>query len=597
MNERDLRGLLDQVKAGALSRRAFVRRMAAVGLTAPMATQLLAFSGVAMAQSRAPIYKPTKRGGGGLLKVLWWQGPTLLNPHFATGTKDQDGSRLFYEPLAGWDAEGNLRPILAEAIPGREDGTLAADGKSVTWKLKKNVKWHDGQPFTADDVVFTWEYSRDPATATLTSGSYKDVTVEKVDPYTVVVKFAAPTPFWADTFVASAGCIIPKHLFADYIGAKSREAPTNLKPVGTGPYKFKEFKPGDLVTGVINADYHQENRPYFDAIEMKGGGDAVSAARAVLQTGEFDFGWNMQVEDEILQRLEKGGKGRVIMSRGGGIEHIQLNTRDPWTEVDGERSSLKTVHPTLSDPAVRQALALLVDKDSVEKHIYGRTGVATPNFFNNPERFRSKTTKYEFNVDKANDVLEKAGWVKGPDGIRAKDGKKLKFVYQSSINQPRQKTQAIVKQACQKAGIDIEVKAVTSSVFFSSDVANPDTYPHFYADLQMYNNGPAQPDPEVFMRQFCSWEAASKANKWQGRNVTRWQNKEYDDTHKAVQVELDPVKRAALCIKLNELVINDNVVIPVVARLGVAAVKDKLVVELSGWDNNTWNLASWYRES
>ena len=232
-----------------------------------------------------------------------------------------------------------------------------------------------------------------------------------------------------------------------------------------------------------------ENRPHFDAIEMKGGGDAVSAARAVLQTGEFDFAWNMQVEDEILVRLEKGGKGRVIFSKGGGIEHIQLNTTDPWTEVDGERSSLKTKHPTLSDPAVRQALALLVDKDSVEKHIYGRTGTATANFINNPERFRSKTTKYEFNVDKANALLDKAGWVKGADGIRAKDGKKLKFVYQTSINQPRQKTQAIVKQACQKAGIDIEVKAVTASVFFSSDVANPDTYTKFYADLQMYNNG------------------------------------------------------------------------------------------------------------
>ncbi|MGE0579759.1 peptide ABC transporter substrate-binding protein, partial [Reyranella sp.] len=522
MNEHDLRGLIDRVKAGTLSRRGFIGRMAAVGLTAPLANQLLALSGVAMAQTR-PVYKPTKRGGGGLLKVLWWQGPTLLNPHFATGTKDQDGSRLFYEPLAGWDAEGNLRPILAETVPGREDGTLAADGKSVTWKLKKGVKWHDGKPFTADDVVFTWEYSRNPATATLTSGSYKNVTVEKIDQYTVVVKFPSPTPFWADTFVSAAGCIIPKHLFADYTGEKSREAPNNLKPVGTGPYKFKDFKPGDLVTGVINMDYHQDNKPYFDAIEMKGGGDAVSAARAVLQTGEFDYGWNMQVEDEILQRLEKGGKGRVIMTKGGGIEHIQLNTRDPWTEVDGERSSLKTTHPTLSDPAVRQALALLVDKDSVEKHIYGRTGVATPNFFNNPERFRSKNTRYEFNIDKAIDVLEKAGWKKGADGIREKDGKKLKFVYQTSINQPRQKNQAIVKQACQKAGIEIEVKAVTASVFFSSDVANPDTYPHFYADLQMYNNGPAQPDPEVFMRQFCSWEAASKANKWQGRNITRWQ--------------------------------------------------------------------------
>ena len=595
MNEHDLRGLIDRVKAGTLSRRGFIGRMAAVGLTAPLANQLLAFSGVAMAQTR-PIYKPTKRGGGGLLKVLWWQGPTLLNPHFATGTKDQDGSRLFYEPLAGWDAEGNLRPILAETVPGREDGTLAADGKSVTWKLKKGVKWHDGQPFTADDVVFTWEYSRNPATATLTSGSYKDVTVEKIDQHTVIVKFRAPTPFWADTFVSAAGCIIPKHLFADFTGEKSREGPTNLKPVGTGPYKFKDFKTGDLVTGVINTDYHQENKPYFDAIELKGGGDAVSAARAVLQTGEFDFGWNMQVDDEILQRLEKGGKGRVNFTKGGGIEHIQLNTRDPWTEVDGERASLKTTHPTLSDPAVRQALALLVDKDSVEKHIYGRTGVATPNFFNNPERFRSKNTKYEFNVDKANEVLEAAGWKKGADGIREKDGKKLKFVYQTSINQPRQKNQAIVKQACQKAGIDIEVKAVVASVFFSSDVANPDTYPHFYADLQMYNNGPLQPDPEVFMRQFCSWEAASKANKWQGRNITRWQNKEYDETHKAAQVELDPIKRAAMFIKLNDLVISNIVVIPVVARLGVQAVKDKLVVDLTGWDNNTWNLASWYRD-
>ena len=595
MGEHDLHGLIERVKAGRLSRRGFVRRMMAVGLTAPLATQLLAHGGVAMAQAPAT-YKPTKRGGGGLLKVLWWQGPTLLNPHFAVGTKDQDGSRLFYEPLAAWDRDGNLRPILAASIPGREDGTLSPDGRLVTWKLKQGVTWHDGKPFTADDVVFTWQYARDPATAAVTSGSYKDVTVEKVDQHTVTVKFKQPTPFWADTFVAAAGCIIPKHLFVDFISAKSRDAPTNLKPVGTGPYMFKDFKPGDLVAGVINPNYHQPNKPYFDSIEMKGGGDAVSAARAVLQTGEFDFAWNMQVEDEILLRLEKGGKGRIVLSRGGGIEHIQLNNTDPWIEVDGERSSLKTKHPTLSDPAVRQALSLLVDKDSIEKHIYGRTGVATPNYISNPERFRSKATKYEFNIDKAADLLEKAGWKKGSDGIREKDGKKLKFVYQTSINQPRQKTQAIVKQAAQKAGIDMELKSVTASVFFSSDVANPDTYTKFYADLQMYNNGMNAPDPEVFLRQFCSWEASTKDNKWQGRNITRCQNQEYDDIHKAAQVELDPIKRAALLIRLNELVVNNQVVIPVVARLGAAAVNNGLVVELSGWDNNTWNLASWFRE-
>ena len=578
MDERDVRGLVDRVRRGALSRRAFVRRLAAVGLTAPMATQLLASSGVAMAQSR-PVYKPTKRGGGGLLKVLWWQGPTLLNPHFATGTKDQDGSRVFYEPLASWDRDGNLRPVLAASIPGREDGTLAADGKSVIWKLKQGATWHDGKPVTADDLVFTWQYARDPATAAVTSGSYKDVTVEKIDDLSVAVKFPQPTPFWADTFVGWAGCIIPRHLFADYIGAKSRDAPTNLTPVGTGPYKFKAFKPGDLVTGEINMNYHVPNRPHFDAIEMKGGGDAVSAARAVLQTAEYHFAWNMQVEDEILVRLEKGGKGRVVITPGGGIEHIQLNTTDPWTEVDGERSSLKTRHPTLSDPAVRQALKLLVDKDSIEKHIYGRIGIATPNYINNPDQFRSKTTKSEFNIDKANALLDKAGWARGADGVRAKDGKKLKFVYQTSINQPRQKTQAIIKQACQKAGIEIEVKAVTASVFFSSDVANPDTYPKFYADLQEYSNGMNAPDPEVFLRQFCSWEASQKENKWQGRNITRWQNTEYDETHKAAQVELDPIKRAAMLIKCNELVVNDPVVIPLVARPGAVAMNNSLVAE------------------
>jgi peptide/nickel transport system substrate-binding protein len=248
------------------------------------------------------------------------------------------------------------------------------------------------------------------------------------------------------------------------------------------------------------------------------------------------------------------------------------------------------------DPAVRQALALLVDKASVEKFIYGRTGNATANFVNNPEKFRSKNTKYEFNIEKANDILEKAGWKKGSDGIRAKDGKKLKYVYQTSINQPRQKTQAIVKQACQKAGIDIEVKAVTASVFFSSDVANPDTYTKFYTDLQMYTTTMTQPDPEVFMAQFASWEAATKENKWQGRNITRWQNKEYDDIYKAAQVEVDPVKRAAMFITLNDMAVNNQVVIPVVARPGVAALGTKLVALMSGWDNNTWDIQNWYKE-
>jgi peptide/nickel transport system substrate-binding protein len=524
--------------------------MIAAGLTAPIVSQMLAYSGVAVAAEQ-PAYKPTKRGGGGALKLLWWQGPTLLNPHLALISKDLEGSRIFYEPLAGWDADANLRPVLAAEIPSLNNGGLGEDGKSVTWKLKQGVRWHDGKPFTADDCVFTWEYAKDPATTAATIGIYKDLNVVKVDDYTVRVEFAQPTPFWANAFVAYTGMVLPKHLFEPYQGAKSREAPTNLAPVGTGPYLFVGFRPGDLLQGKLNPNYHVENRPYFDTIEMKGGGDAVSAARAVLQTGDYDFAWNMQVEDEILTRLEAGGKGRVVITPTGGVDHIQLNNADPWKEVDGERSSIKTKHPFLTEPAVRQALNVLVDRSSVHKFIYGRTGYDTANFLNAPEKFVSNNTHYEFNIARAIELLDAAGWKPGPDGIREKNSIRLKLVFQTSINAPRQKTQVIIKQACQKAGIDVEIKAITASAYFSADAANPDTVSHFYADLQMFT-WYSGVDPGLVMRQFLSSEVASKDNKWQRLNVSRWQNPEYDQLFARSEVEMDPVKRAALFIAMND---------------------------------------------
>jgi peptide/nickel transport system substrate-binding protein len=594
MDERELRTLIGRVKQGRLSRRAFFGRMAAVGLTVPMAAQVLAIGGVSIAAAPRA-HAAGKRGGSGELKLLWWQAPTLLNPHFATGTKDQDGSRVFYEPLANWSQEGELIAVLAEEIPSLENGGLAKDGLSVTWKIKKGVKFHDGQPLTADDLVFNWEYAKDPATAAVTSGSYINVKVAKVDDHTVKVSFDKPTPFWADAFVGVNGMIIPKHLFKDYAGAKSRDAPVNLKPVGTGPFKFKEFRPGDLVAGVINDDYHVADQPHFDSVQMKGGGDAVSAARAVLQTGEFDFAWNLQVEDTVLTKLEASGKGKVMLSPGGNCEHIQINFTDPNKEVDGERSSIKTKHPSLQYKPVREALALLIDRNGVQKYIYGRTAKATANYVNGPDRYVSKNNHFEFNIDKAKAILDKEGWKPGSDGIREKNGVKLSYVYQTSINSLRQKNQAIVKQACQKAGIAIEIKSVVASVYFSSDEGNPDTYPHFYTDLQMYTTGPTQPDPQQWMRSYLTEEISQKSNKWQGRNITRWSNKEYDATWTAASTEIDPVKRTAMLIKCNDLAVQDIAIIPELFRLGATAAANTLSVRLSGWDSNCANLREWHR--
>jgi len=600
MSESELRALLHEVKIGRLGRRAFIRTALALGLTAPLAQQMLAGASLAQAPTAPAGPAPTRRGGGGRLRLLWWQAPTLLNSHFATGTKDEDACRPVYEPLASFDPDGTFVPVLAAEIPTLQNGGLARDGKSVTWRLKKGVSWHDGKPFTADDVVFTWEYAADPATAAVSVKTYADVQrVERIDDYTVKVIFKEPRAFWYDAFFGVRGAIMPRHLFAPYKGANSRNAPNNDKPVGTGPYRVVDFKPQDSVRYELNPNYHVPNRPFFDVVELKGGGDAPSAARAVLQTGEFDFAWNLQVEWEVLKRLEPGGKGVLINTPTGNIEHIQMNHTDPWTEVEGERASVKTRHPLFQELKVRQAMALLIDRATVGEELYGATGQVTANFLNAPGRFQSKNTRWEFSIDRANRLLDEAGYRRGPDGVRlGKDGKRIRLLFTTSTNSLRQKNQAIVKQACAKAGLEVELKSVVAAVFFSSDPNNADTYPHFVSDLQMYNTTMVSPDPQYFMNQFLSTEVAQKANKWAGRNITRWRNEEYDKLWHAAEVEFDAVKRASLFVRMNDLLWTNAAVIPQIWRNRPSAAHSKLRgLELSGWDSTLWNIAHWYREA
>jgi len=576
-----------------LSRRELVYGLLGLGLTGPLIPELFRSAGIAHAQPKRAPFTPAKRGGGGELKLLWWQAPTILNPHLAIGVKDGDGSRLFYEPLVSFDPDGKMVPVLVVEVPTVQNGGVARDGLSVTVKLKKGVQWHDGKPFTADDVVFTWEYAADPATLAVSTGQYREIArVDKLDSHTVKIVYKTPTPFWATAFRG----IIPRHVFASYKGGKSLEAPENLKPVGTGPYRIVDFKPGDIVRGEIFPGYHEPNWPFFDRVEMKGGGDAVSAARAVMQTGEYDFAWNMQVEDDVLRRMEQGGKGRVDIAWGGQVEHILCNFSDPLREVDGERSSLKAPHPFLTDPSVRTALSLLVDRASVQEQIYGRLGQTTANYLNAPSQFRSKNTRWEFSVEKAAKVLDDAGWKRGADGIRAKDGKRLRMLFQTAINAPRQKTQAIVKQAAARVGIDIELKSIVPAVYFSTDPANLDTSSHFTADLQMYSFNSGSPDPQRFMDPFVSWEASQKENKWAGRNATRWRNEEYDRLFRAAETEMDPVKRAAHFIRMNDLLTQNVVIVPFLWRGNASAVSNRLQgTEISGWDSNCWNIAHWYK--
>jgi peptide/nickel transport system substrate-binding protein len=597
IDETTLRAWVHRVVNGMADRRAFLRYLLGLGLSGPVLGSLLAAHQPTQAQTKQAVaFVPTRRGGGGKLRLLWWQAPVILNPHLSSGTKDFDASRVVSEPLAAYDVDANFVPILAAEIPSFENGGLARDGTSVTWRLKQGVTWHDGKPFTADDVVFTWEYAADSATGATTSCSYENIArIDRLDDHTAYVVFKVPTAYWHRAFFGTQGMLLPKHLLAAYKGQNSRNAPYNLKPIGTGPYKLVEFKPGDVVLYELNPNYHVPNRPFFDSVELKGGGDATSAARAVLQTGEFDYAWNLQVEDPVLKRLEQGGKGRVVYNKGAAVERLQVNFTDPWTEVDGERSSLKKPHPFQTDPRIRQAYAKAVDRRTIAEQLYGQGGEPTSNILVAPPHFASSNTTWEFDPGKAATLLEQAGWKRGNDGIRVKDGQRLKIVYQTSVNPVRQKTQAIVKKAFEEMGIEVELKTVNAAVYFSSDPGNPDTVSHFYTDVQMYNITGGV-DPEANMEAYTTWRIAQKANNWSGTNIVRWSHADYDTLWKQAQAELDAVKRAALFIRMNDMLIEHNVVVPITWRHAVSAASHKLQsLDLTPWDSTLWHLAYWYR--
>lgn len=536
-------------------------------------------------------------GDADTLRMLYWQAPTILNPHLATGFKDFDAARIVYEPLASYDQNDELIPFLAAEIPTVENGGIAKDGKSVTWKLKQNVKWADGEPFTADDVVFTYDFITNPDVASASLEYYSTIEkVEALDEHTVKITFKDVNPGWSVPFTGQNGMILPEHIFAEYNGANIREAPANQKPIGTGPYQAVEFKPGDIIIYEPNSNYWDEGKPHFQRIELKGGGDAVSAARAVLQTGDADYAYNLQVEANILKQLEAAGKGTVVANFGPYVERIMINFTDPnKATADGERSSVEFPHPFFSDRKVRRAFNLAVDRDTIAEQLYGVTGQQTSQLLVAPQIYKSENINSEFNLEKAANLLDEAGWKdSNNNGIRDKNGVEMRVVFQTSVNPVRQKTQEIVKQALESIGVGVELKSIDASVFFSGDPANTDTLNHFYADLQMFNTGNDSPDPQAHMKWWTCEEIAQKSNNWQKPNYARYCNPEYDQLWERASTELDPKKRAELFRKMDELLHEDFAVIPIVDRANTQGVSGRLTgVQPSPWDANTWDIKNW----
>ena len=543
-------------------------------------------------------------GDGDTLTILYWQASSLPGPYLSGGTKDQDAGAITLEPLANLNPDGELVPKLAAEIPTVENGGVSEDLMSITWKLKEGVLWSDGSPFSAEDVVFTWEYCVHPETGCSTLTSFDGVeTVEAVDDLTVKITFDSPTPYPYNAFGDAQTPVLHKAQFQDCVGAAAQQCTEqNTSPHGTGPYRIIDFKVNDVAVYERNPHYHGEPA-YFGQVVFKGGGDAASAARAVLETGEADYAWNLQVEPQILRDMEAAGLGKVITHFGGNVERILVNQTNPDPNLGDKRSEWTAEdpnpHPFLVGTVVPQAMSMAIDRSIIAEQLYGFAGQPTCNVIPGPPVYVSTSNDgcLTQDIDGANQLLDDAGILDSDgDGIREYEGIPLRVLYQTSTNSVRQKTQALIKQWWAEIGVETELKNVDAAVFFGGDPNSPDTYGKFYTDVEMYTTGPGI-DPQLHLANWQCSDVANASNNWLGNNVFRGCNPEYDELFTELTSTPIGERRYEIAKQLNDINVQNYYQIPLVHRGSVSAKIDSLqgVWMNGGWDTEMWNIAEWRR--
>jgi peptide/nickel transport system substrate-binding protein len=542
------------------------------------------------------------RGRDGEVKIIYWQAPSIMTPYLSGGTKDLEAASLVIEPLARYNDDGDLVPWLVDTVPTVENGGVSEDLTQITWKLKEGLLWSDGTPVTSADAKFTWEYCTAEGGGCAQSEKFNDVvSIDTPDDLTIVVNFSVPKPFPYGPFVGAQAPIIQAAQFAECLGPKAPECTeANFNPIGTGPFVVTEFRPNDVITLEANENYRDEGKPAFASVTFKGGGDATAAGRAVLETGEFDYAWNLQLAPDVLANMQAAGQGELLSTFGTLVERLEVNLTDPDPALGDQRGVIGNPNPRMTDIAVRQAMSMAIDRALLVEIGYGDAGTVTCNVLPAPAIYASTANDGCLNqdVEGAKAVLDAAGWVdSNGNGVRDKDGVELSILYQTSTNAVRQDFQALIKQWWSDIGIESELRNIDASVFFGGDPGSPDTFQKNFADVEMFANNFDGTDPEAYMANWTCDQAPQPENQWQGNNMMRFCSEEYDALVAEMAQTGDIDERARLAKAMNDLLMNEYVIIPLVYRGRISARSNSLGgVVINSWDSELWNAADWYRE-
>jgi peptide/nickel transport system substrate-binding protein len=540
---------------------------------------------VAPVVTEAPVVAPTEPPAptfSGTATITFVQEPDNLNPMY-TSMSFSGYLRPFYlKPSWDFDENGKPVPVLAAEIPSAENGGLSADGKTVTIKLRDDVKWSDGEPLTADDYVFTYEMIMSEKNVPLGRYPYEEYVTSVVaqDPTTVVITFNKPFAAWLTSVFY---WVLPKHVLQPVFEADGTidNAEWNRNPtVSLGPFTLSEWETGSHLAFTANPNWITP--PKLEQIFVRIVPDDAAQEAAIL-AGDTDIGTFLSSDQ--IEKLEAGGKVKVAPVTSGYNEAWFLNVNPD------------TAHPAMLDVNVRKAVALATDRFTIVKDLLvEEINPVNVTYWDGTPPYQTDTLEpYPYDPEQAKQLLDAAGWVdSNGDGIREKDGVDLKLRYITNQRELRKNVQAVVEQQWKLVGIGVELVNHSSDIFWNGYAdGGPQALGEYeIAEFSSVQN--AYPDPDASSGWTC--DQICDAENPDGANNQGYCNPKIDELMAEQAVTLDPVARKELYNQIEQIIYDDYVYIGMWQDPDLWSVSSRLKnVRFSGvypfWNAYEWEIS------
>lgn len=452
-----------------------------------------------------------------------------LNPALSEQAAETQLLNGIFSKLLRLDNHGQFLPDLALEVPTVENDGISKDGLTITFRLRPNVKWHDGQPLTAEDVKFTWELHMHPDVQVVSRAGFETIdSIATPDTQTVVMNLKRSEADFLTTWAAPEGSILPKHILSQYAPSEiTKTHRFSQSPIGSGPFKFKEWKDGEYVLLEANTEYYGDG-PYLAKVIQKVVPDS-NTLLTQLRTGEVDI---VQVQPNQYELAKAIPHVKVDLNPASIYQHITLN----FDKV-----------PAFKDKLVRQALSYAIPRYLIVQSICKDVAVpATASIAPISWAYNPNIKPYPYDLQKANQLLDAAGWKMTSSGIREKDGAKLTFtISTNSGNITREQIEQVLQQEWKKIGVDLVIQNYEATTFFG-DILN---YRKFDAALFAWITGS---DPnEIFS--YHSRQIPTPENNWEGQNYSGYINPEMDELQVKGLTTFDQEERQKIYYRVQEI--------------------------------------------